>query len=119
MLLTSLDYAPIGLVLMTMGVGFGAMVSVRPLTTGEPPSALLRTVTGVGALFGLVAVVASSGRLNGLLDFLRGPLPKVLIILIVLHGFESRDRRTIRVGAVGFGDDNDELLFDNVAVTRE
>ena len=29
---------------------------------------------------------------------LRGPLPQVLVILVLLHGFECRDRRTVRVG---------------------
>jgi protein-glutamine gamma-glutamyltransferase len=29
---------------------------------------------------------------------LRGPLPQILVILIALHGFECRDRRTVRVG---------------------
>ena len=98
MLMTSLDYGVVGLALVAAGVGLGTFVSSQSLTTGDLPSNFVRMVTGLGALFGLVAVVASSGQFNGLLEFLRGPLPKVLIILIVLHGFECRDRRTIRVG---------------------
>ena len=46
----------------------------------------------------MILVVAASGRLNDLLGFMRGPLAQVLIVLIVLHGFECHDRRTIRVG---------------------
>ena len=36
--------------------------------------------------------------MTGLLALLRGPLPQILVILIALHGFECRDRRTVRVG---------------------
>ena len=97
MLIGALGYSAGVLVAALAGIAAGAAVSARSLSTGELPSALVRTLTGVGALIALVLVVAASGRLDSMLAFLRGPLPQVLIVLIVLHGFECRDRRTIRV----------------------
>lgn len=98
MLTTSLSYSPFAHVLVALGVLAGAAVSARSLETGEPPSLLIRTLVGLGALAAFVLVVAASGRLDGLLAVLRGPLPQLLILLIILHGFECRDRRTARVG---------------------
>jgi transglutaminase-like putative cysteine protease len=98
MLTGSLSYSPIVRVSVGLGVLAGAAVSARSLETGEPPSLLIRTFVGLGALAAFVLVVAASGRLDGLLAVLRGPLPQLLILLIVLHGFECRDRRTARVG---------------------
>lgn len=97
MLVGALGYSSGLLVASLVGVAAGAAVSARSLATGELPSGLVRTMTGLGALVALVLVVAASGRLDNMLAFLRGPLPQVLIVLIVLHGFECRDRRTIRV----------------------
>ena len=98
MLTTALEYSPVAHALVALGVIAGAAVSARSLETGEPPSLLIRTLVGLGALAAFVLVVAASGRLDGLLAVLRGPLPQLLILLIVLHGFECRDRRTARVG---------------------
>ena len=98
MLTDSLAYPPIAHVAVASGVVAGAAVSARSLATGEPPSLLVRTLVGLGALAAFVLVLAASGRLDGLLAVLRGPLPQLLIVLIVLHGFECRDRRTARVG---------------------
>lgn len=97
MLVGALGYSVVVLAAAVAGVAAGAAVSARSLLTGQLPSALVRTLTGIGALIALVLVVAASGRLDNMLAFLRGPLPQVLIVLIVLHGFECRDRRTMRV----------------------
>ncbi len=98
MLTGALSYPVLGHVLVALGVAAGAAVSARSLVTGEPPSGLVRSLVGLGAVIGFAMVAAASGRFDGLLAVLRGPLPQVLLILIVLHGFECRDRRTIRVG---------------------
>ena len=81
-----------------LGTVAGAAVSAKWLTTGEQPSALTRALVGGATVLAVILVVAASGRLNDLLGFMRGPLAQVLIVLIVLHGFECHDRRTIRVG---------------------
>jgi Transglutaminase-like superfamily/TgpA N-terminal domain len=82
---------------VTGGVVLGAWASSRTLVAGEPPPLWIRTAVGIGSLLALVAVASSTGRLDGLLEFLSGPLPQVLIVLVVLHGFECRDRRSVRV----------------------
>jgi transglutaminase-like putative cysteine protease/uncharacterized protein (DUF58 family) len=97
-LIGALDYGAMISVLAAAGTFAGAAVSARTLTTGEQPSLATRVVIAAGALVALAMVLAASGRLDGLLGVLRGPLPQVLIVLIVLHGFECHDRRTIRVG---------------------
>jgi transglutaminase-like putative cysteine protease len=98
MLTGALGYGMLVTLLVAVGVLGGAATSGRSLLTGEPISGWIRSVVGVGALLSLGMVLAGSGRIDGLLSVLRGPLPQVLIVLIVLHGFECRDRRTIRVG---------------------
>lgn len=94
----ALGYGPVAYGLMSVGVVAGAAVSARAVGTGGEPSAWVRAVAGIGALVAIAAVAARAGRLDGLLAVLRGPLPQLLIVLIVLHGFECRDRRSIRVG---------------------
>jgi transglutaminase-like putative cysteine protease len=98
MLADALELGMTTMALVVVGILVGASVSSRTLVTGEDPSGVVRAFVGAAALVALFAVVASSGQLDGLLALLRGPLPQILLILIVLHGFESRDRRTIRVG---------------------
>jgi transglutaminase-like putative cysteine protease len=97
MLAGTLGYDVTTSALIALGVAAGAAVSVRSLVTGAPPSTLVRILVGVGALGAFAIVVAAAGELSGLVSILRGPLPQALVILIVLHGFECRDRRTIRV----------------------
>ena len=98
MLSTALGYSGVVTVLAGLGIVAGAAVSTKWLTTGEQPSALTRALVGGATVLAVILVVAASGRLNDLLGFMRGPLAQVLIVLIVLHGFECHDRRTIRVG---------------------
>ncbi len=98
MLIGALDYGAMMSVLAASGTFAGAAVSARTLSTGEQPSLATRVVIAAGAMVAIGMVLAASGRLEGLLGVLRGPLPQVLIVLIVLHGFECHDRRTIRVG---------------------
>ncbi len=97
MLAGALGYSIVAFGLIAVGAAAGAAVSGRSLVTGDEPSALIRALVGLGAVVGFGMVVAASGRLDGVLALLRGPLPQVLMILILLHGFECRDRRTIRV----------------------
>lgn len=98
MLCAALDYSPMMTLLAAAGTLAGAAISSRTLTSGEQPSALTRGLVAAGAVGALILVVSASGRFDDLLGVMRGPLPQVLIVLIVLHGFECHDRRTIRVG---------------------
>lgn len=98
MLVGALAYGPFIMGMVVVGTIVGTAISAASISTGEPPPGWARMVVGGGALLALVMVVAATGRVDGLLSILRGPLPQLLLILIVLHGFEARDRRTIRVG---------------------
>ena len=82
---------------VVVGTAVGAWLSGRALVDDGPSPTWLRALVGVGSVLALLVVVASSGRVEGLLEFLSGPLPQVLIVLVVLHGFECRDRRSVRV----------------------
>jgi hypothetical protein len=98
MLTRALDYSSGVTAAVAVGVVGGTVVSSRTIVTGESPPVWVRTVVGGGALLALAMVLAASGQLDGLFAILRGPLPQLLLVLIVLHGFEARDRRTVRVG---------------------
>ena len=94
----ALGYSAPVTVIVGAVVALAAAVSARSLTTGAPVPAAVRLVVALGALVGFLVVAAGVGPFTGLLSMLRGPLPQVLVILVLLHGFESRDRRTVRVG---------------------
>ncbi len=94
----ALGYGPLVTVVVAAVVTLAAVVSARVLETGEPVPAAIRLIVALGALASFLVVAARVGPFTGLLSMLRGPLPQVLIILVLLHGFESRDRRTVRVG---------------------
>lgn len=98
MLARALDYSSSITIAVTAGVIGGTLVSARSIVTGDPAPVWVRSVVGVGALLALAMVLAAAGQIDGLFAILRGPLPQLLLVLIVLHGFESRDRRTVRVG---------------------
>jgi transglutaminase-like putative cysteine protease len=94
----ALGYGPLVTVLVAGVVTIAAAVSSRSLVTGTPVPAAVRLVVGLGALGSFLVVAAGIQPFTGLLSMLRGPLPQVLVILVLLHGFECRDRRTVRVG---------------------
>ncbi|HUF99461.1 MAG TPA: transglutaminaseTgpA domain-containing protein [Ilumatobacter sp.] len=98
MLTNALAYSSAITVAVIVGVVAGTVASSRTIVTGDPAPIWVRTLVGLGALLALAMVFASIGQIDGLFAILRGPLPQLLLVLIVLHGFESRDRRTVRVG---------------------
>lgn len=81
---------------IAVGVGLGVFVSLWVARRGRRPVAL--QVAIVLAVIAALAVIASDARsVDGLLAALRGPMPNLLVLLVVLHGFEVTDRRTLRV----------------------
>jgi transglutaminase-like putative cysteine protease len=85
----------LGLVFAALVVG-AAVSSWVARRSGRRP--LLMQVAIVGAIVVALAVIAGqTADVDGLLAALRGPLPNVLMLLVVLHGFEVVDRRTLRV----------------------
>ena len=90
---------PTAMIVLAVIVAGGALVSVGRWSRASQPSPTIadpgsRSAPSPGSRWSLRRRVGSTGCST----FLRGPLPQVLIVLIVLHGFECRDRRTIRVG---------------------
>jgi hypothetical protein len=94
----ALGYGPLVTAVVGGVVALAAAVSARSLRTGTPVPATVRLVVALGALASFLVIAARVGPFTGLLSMLRGPLPQVLVILVLLHGFECRDRRTVRVG---------------------
>jgi hypothetical protein len=94
----ALGYGPLVTVVVGAVVAIAAAVSARSLVSGAAVPAAVRMVVALGALVSFLVVAARVGPFTGLLSMLRGQLPQVLVILVLLHGFECRDRRTVRVG---------------------
>ena len=85
------------LALMATALATGAVVSLWVARRGgRRPLILQATIVGA-ILIALVTIAVQATEVDGLLAALRGPLPNVLMLLVVLHGFETVDRRTLRV----------------------
>ncbi len=97
MLTGALTAAMTSYALAAAGIVAGVLVSVRYGAAGRVRPVWLRVVIGGAALTALVLIAADAQGVDGLLRALRGPLPDLLIALVVIHGFEATDRRTVRV----------------------
>lgn len=93
----ALDPSPTLMTLLFVSVAAGASISSWVARRdGRRP--LLLQIAIVAAIVAALAVIAlQASEVTGLLAALRGPLPDVLMLLVVLHGFEVVDRRTLRV----------------------
>ncbi len=94
MLVGALSRSLLFVAAVVAGVALGAAVSSR-LGGRRPPLLQVAIVAVIVGAFAMIAVDASG--VSGLLEALRGPLPNLLVLLVVLHGFEVVDRRTLRV----------------------
>ncbi len=81
--------------MVAAGVAVGVAISVH-LGERERPW-WLRSMTAFVAMAALGRIATEASGIGGLLEALRGPLPDLLILLVVLHGVEIADRRTHRV----------------------
>lgn len=95
MLLGALGASLTAHVLATAGIAVGASVSVR-FRHGQVPTWIRVGVTML-TLGALLRIVVQEADLRGLVEILRGPMPDLLMLLLVLHGAECIDRRTNRV----------------------
>jgi len=97
MLIGALDGSSAQLALVLGAVVLGAVVSlwVAQRSGRRPLLMQMAIIAAILVAFGVIAVQAAD--VDGLLAALRGPLPNVLMLLVVLHGFETVDRRTLRV----------------------
>jgi protein-glutamine gamma-glutamyltransferase len=83
----------------------GSMLTAAMTTGGTSHRSLKTLVQVVVAAFtvaGLMAVTVSVSNADDLLSVIRGPLPQVLMLLVVLHGFECTNRRAARA-SLAFG----------------
>ncbi len=87
--------ATLALVLVAVVAGAAVSLWVARRAGGRPLALQVAIVAAV--VLTLTVIVAQAIDVDGLLSALRGPLPSVLMLLVVLHGFETVDRRTLRV----------------------
>jgi transglutaminase-like putative cysteine protease len=98
MVITALELSAVALLLTAAGTLAGSAVSARALLSGSPPSALTRGLAGAVSVVALAFVMAAGGWPEGMAPFILVLLPQLLLVLVVVHGFEAHDHRTIRVG---------------------
>ncbi|MGK0274426.1 MAG: transglutaminase-like putative cysteine protease/uncharacterized protein (DUF58 family) [Ilumatobacter sp.] len=98
MLLGALGSGPATLGLIALGLALGVASSLK-FGTGSDSVKPWRLRIGVGtATLGALAYVASTvGGVSGLLAALRGPMPDLLMLLLIVHGLEVIDQRTQRI----------------------
>jgi transglutaminase-like putative cysteine protease len=84
-------------VLLLAAVLGGAAVSLWVARRGGRRPPILQAAIVAAVLIALAFIALRAVDVDGILAVLRGPLPNVLMLLVVLHGFETVDRRTLRV----------------------
>ncbi len=91
---------------VTFAALIGGSLLTAAMTTGGTSHRSLKTVVQLTVaaftVAGLAAVTASVSNADDLLSVIRGPLPQVLMLLVVLHGFECTNRRAARA-SLAFG----------------
>ncbi len=97
MLVTALDSGPTMILLIAIGLAAGVIVTVHFVDEAGRQPLVVRVGVGVVAVGALAFIGMGSSGITGLLAALRGPLPDLLMLLVVLHGFEVATRRTMRV----------------------
>jgi transglutaminase-like putative cysteine protease len=97
MLAGALDASPASFGLLLVAVAVGALVSLWSARRGGRRPLVVQAVMLLAIVAAVVMIAVQVAEVDGLLAALRGPLPDVLMLLVVLHGFEVVDRRTLRV----------------------
>lgn len=95
MLLGALDETVATRGIVTIGVVIATVVSIRACAGSRP--LWVRIGVAVLAVGALARIAAQSSGVTALIEALRGPMPDLLLLLVVLHGAEISDRRTARV----------------------
>ena len=83
-------------VAITAGCAIGAALTQAVVTRRRARTAVRVAAVAV-AVGGVMSVVQTLGEVDDVLSAIRGPMPQLLIVLIVLQGFECHDRRGGRV----------------------
>jgi transglutaminase-like putative cysteine protease len=101
MLTGALQSPPVTLVAL-----IGGSLLTAAMTTGGTShrslKALVQLLAAAFTVAGLIAITVSVSSADDLLSVIRGPLPQVLMLLVVLHGFECTNRRAARA-SLAFG----------------
>jgi transglutaminase-like putative cysteine protease len=97
MLIGALGASSAELALLVGSVALGAVVSLWVARRHGRRPVLLQVAIVAAILIALGMIAVQAADVDSLLAALRGPLPNVLMLLVVLHGFETVDRRTLRV----------------------
>ncbi len=97
MLTGALDESAASLVLEFVAVVIGAAVSLWVARRGGRRPVVMQAAIVAAIVVALAYIAMRATEVDGLLSALRGPLPNMLLLLVVLHGFETVDRRTLRV----------------------
>ena len=95
MLLGALDSGPGTRLFAIVGIVATTAASLRFRTRRTP--LLVRGLVVAVTLAALGRIAVQNAGISGLLEALRGPLPDLLLLLVILHGTEITDRRTNRV----------------------
>jgi transglutaminase-like putative cysteine protease len=96
-LLGALSAAATSTILAAAGIAIGALISHHFARRDIGRPLILRIGVALAAAAALVVIAVDANGIDGLLAGLRGPMPDLLMVLVVLHGFEVIDRRTMRV----------------------
>jgi len=97
MLVGALDGSASQHTIVFVAVALGAVVSLWVARRSGRRPLLMQVAIVAAILIALGVIAVQATDVDGLLAALRGPLPNVLMLLVVLHGFETVDRRTLRV----------------------
>ena len=97
MLVGALDGSASQHAIVFVAVALGAVVSLWVARRSGRRPLLMQVAIVAAILIALGVIAVQATDVDGLLAALRGPLPNVLMLLVVLHGFETVDRRTLRV----------------------
>ena len=85
------------MLLLLASVATSTVVSLWVARRGGDRPLALQAIIVMAIVTALAVIAVQATEVDGLLAALRGPLPDVLMLLVVLHGFETVDRRTLRV----------------------
>lgn len=96
MLTTALGISTATLAAMVAGCIAGAALTAGSMQHRSWVRRSVQVVVVGIALAGMFAILRSVGDIDGLLAIIRGPLPELLMLLVVLHGFECTSRRAAR-----------------------
>ncbi len=88
---------------VTFAALIGGSLLTAAMTTGgtgrRSLKVLVQILVASFTVAGLIAITVSVSNAEDLLSVIRGPLPQVLMLLVVLHGFECTSRRAARASA--------------------